>query len=237
MTRPSTAARAIAIVAFAALLAGCNAHRETTSSIPPDYRQRHPIAVKEGTRTVELFIGNRRGSLDPTQSAEVAAFAHTWRREATGGIVIEVPSGTPNARAAADALGEVRAILSASGVPAQAVEARAYRPKSPARLATLRLNYPKMVAEAGPCGLWPDDLGPSLNRGTFQNDGYWNFGCAHQRNIAAMAANPADLVQPREEAAIFAARRSTVLEKYRKGESTATVDPNANKGKISDVGQ
>ena len=33
------------------------------------------------------------------------------------------------------------------------------------------------------------------------------------------------------------ARRSTVLDKYRKGEPTATQNPDANKGKISDVGQ
>jgi pilus assembly protein CpaD len=35
----------------------------------------------------------------------------------------------------------------------------------------------------------------------------------------------------------LAGRRSTVLDKYRKGESTATVYPDASKGKISDVGQ
>src|SRR5688500_6309117 len=112
-------ARAIAIVGLAALLAGCKAHQSVTSTMPADYRQRHPIAVKEGTRTVELFIGDRRGSLDPTQQAEVASFAHTWRREATGGIIIDVPAGTPNERAAADALREVRSILAVSGVPGE----------------------------------------------------------------------------------------------------------------------
>ena len=28
-----------------------------------DYRLRHPIAIKEGARTVELFIGSNRGGL------------------------------------------------------------------------------------------------------------------------------------------------------------------------------
>jgi pilus assembly protein CpaD len=230
-------ARAIAIVGLAALLAGCKAHQSVTSTMPADYRQRHPIAVKEGTRSVELFIGDRRGSLDPTQQAEVASFAHTWRREATGGIIIDVPAGTPNERAAADALREVRSILAVSGVPGEAVALKPYRPDTPVKLATLRLNYPKMIAEAGPCGLWPTDLGPSLGAGTHENKEYWNFGCSSQRNMAAMAANPADLVQPREETAISAARRSTVLGKWQKGEATATQDPNAGKGKISDVGQ
>jgi pilus assembly protein CpaD len=94
-----------------------------------------------------------------------------------------------------------------------------------------------MTAEVGPCGLWPHDLAPSLGSGSHENREYWNLGCASQRNMAAMAANPADLVQPREEAPISAARRSTVLGKWQKGEPTATQDPNAGKGKISDVGQ
>jgi len=51
-----------------------------------------------------------------------------------------------------------------------------------------------------------------------------------------MVDNPADLVQPRGDTAAYAARRSVVLDKYRKGDSTATTYPNENKGKISNVG-
>jgi pilus assembly protein CpaD len=36
---------------------------------------------------------------------------------------------------------------------------------------------------------------------------------------------------------VYAGRRSVVLEKYRKGEPTATTNPEADKGKISDLGQ
>jgi len=48
---------------------------------------------------------------------------------------------------------------------------------------------------------------------------------------------PADLAQPRGEGPAYPARRSTILDKYRKGESTATTYPNAGAGKISDVGK
>jgi pilus assembly protein CpaD len=104
-------------------------------------------------------------------------------------------------------------------------------------LAVITVNYPQLAAQAGPCGEWPDDLGPSADRKHFENIQYWNFGCATQRNLAAMVANPADLVQPRAEGPIHAARRSTVLDKYRKGESPATVYPDATKGAISDLGK
>jgi len=235
------AARALLLAGVGFVLAACQHNPDTTTGIhdpaPPDYRQRHPIAISEGQRTVEVFIGRARGDLTPAQRADVAAFAHAWRRESTGGIIIDIPAGTENARAAHDAIQEVRALLAASGVPASAIATRPYRPVDPAIMANIRLNYPKMTASAGPCGLWPHDLGPTFDPIHNENGEYWNLGCANQRNLAAMVENPADLVQPRGETPVYAGRRSTVLDKYRKGESTVTTNPEANKGKISDVGQ
>ena len=235
-------AHAAAMLGLGAALSGCYSARPVVESYanesyPNDVRQRHPIAIREGERTLEVFVGTSHGGLTPAQRADVLAFAHRWRREATGGIVIEVPAGTANAAAAAGAQREIQAILLAAGVPANVAVARPYRPAHPAKLATVRINYPKMIAEAGPCGLWPHDIGPSLNGADWENRQYWNFGCASQRNLAAMVDDPADLVQPRGEAPIYAARRSTVLEKFRKGEDSATVSKGAKEGKISDVGQ
>jgi pilus assembly protein CpaD len=229
------ASRLAAIVLLAAALAGCNTVRETVDPVPTDYRLRHPITLQERNRTVELFIGTNRGGLTPAQRADVLAFAHVWKREATGGVVIDVPTGTPNERAAADSVHEIQSILGAAGVPPGGV--RPYRPSDPTRLATIRLNYPRIAAEAGPCGLWPNDLGLSEWNVEKENRPYWNLGCATQRNLAAMVDNPADLAQPRGETPTYSARRSVVLDKYRKGEGTTTNYPNANQGKISDVGQ
>lgn len=231
------AARALAILGVAVALSGCQTGREIVNNYPADERQRHPITIREGERTVELFIGAKRGTLTPTQQANVVAFAHAWLAESSGGIVIDVPAGTSNARAAADALHEIRSMLTAVGVPPAAIKARAYRPATPVKLATVRLTFPRMVAEAGPCGLWPKDLGPTIDSGDRENRPYWNFGCSQQRNLAAMVEDPADLVQPRGETSIYAGRRSVVLEKYRKGEGTATVYPDADKGKISETGK
>jgi pilus assembly protein CpaD len=224
-------------VVLSTMLAGCNTTEEVTGSVPIDYRQRHPIVLKEGPRTVELFIGEKRGSLTGTQRAEVANFAREWRREATGGILIDVPTNSSNAAAAASAVQEVRSILAGLGVPPQAVELRPNSPSVPNKMVTLRLHYPRVMADAGPCGLWPEDLGPTYNREHMENREYWNFGCASQRNLAAMVDNPADLVQPRGEIPPYAARRSTALDKYRQGQATATVYPDADKGKISDLGK
>src|SRR5437016_1857134 len=99
------AARAVLLLAGASMLAACQ-HQQITGvsdPAPADYRQRHPIAIKEGERTVDLFIGRSRGGLSPAQRADVAAFAHAWRRESTGGIIVDVPAGTENAHAAGEA--------------------------------------------------------------------------------------------------------------------------------------
>jgi len=228
-------ARLAAIVGCAAMVAGCNTTRELTGSTPTDYRQRHPIVVKEGPNTVELFIGEKRGSLTNAQRTDVIAFANEWRQEATGGILLDLPEGTGNASAAAVAAREVRSILTAAGVPPRAVTQRSHRPVNPGTLATVRLHYPKIKADAGPCGLWPEDIGPSWGNDYFENREYWNLGCAQQRNLAAMVDNPSDLVQPRGEAPAYTAHRSTQLEKYRNGQPTATIYPDADKGKISDI--
>jgi pilus assembly protein CpaD len=231
--------RAAALAALAIAQGGCmlTAKHEVTSTIAYDYRLRHPISIQEGDRIVELFVGMRRGTLTPTQRAELRALAQSWKREATGGIAIEMPTGTPNARAAAEAGREARDVLAEAGVPTPAISIRHLPNYEPSRLSTVKVAYPKMVARAGPCGRWPADLGPTSDTGYTHNEQHWNYGCATQRNLAAMVEDPADLVQPRAETPIYGARRTTVLEKFRRGETTATAAQNADKGKISDVGK
>ncbi len=233
--------RTAALLVGAALALGaCNHTRppEVTGSIPDDYRLRHPIAVQEADQSINIFVGNGRGGLSAQQRAEIVALGRTWMKEGTGAIVIETPTRTPNARAANDSLREIRSLLSASGIPPRGIVVRHYTPADAQVFAAIRVSYPRITASAGPCGVWPDDLGPSIkNKSYLENTDYWNFGCANQRNLAAMVDNPSDLVQPRPETPAYNARRTTVLGKYGKGESTATSYPDADKGKISSVGQ
>jgi pilus assembly protein CpaD len=229
-----------ALLGTSAALGACtHTDQDTpTGSIPVDYRQRHPIVVQEANRATEIFVGTGRGGLTAAQRSDIAGLGETWLRESTGGIVIDMPVNTPNARVAADSLREIRAILAAVGVPPRGITVRNYRPTDPRLFATIRVNYPRITADAGPCGVWPEDLGPSIkNKSYLENRPYYNLGCASQRNLAAMVANPSDLVQPRSEAPVYTGRRTIVLDKYRKGESTATVYADPDKNKVSNVGQ
>jgi pilus assembly protein CpaD len=229
-----------ALAGLSVALGGCNytSGEVVTASVPDDYRLRHPIAVEETNHSIVIFVGHARGGLSASQRADVMGLARTWVREGTGAIVADVPVDTANARAAASAFQEIQAVLAAGGVPAHGITLHHYHPNDPQTLPTIRLSYPKISAVAGPCGLWPADIGPSvLDPGYNQNKQYYNFGCANQRNLAAMIDNPADLEQPRSETAAYTARRSEAFEKYRKGEPTTTNYPEADKAKLSDTGK
>jgi pilus assembly protein CpaD len=227
-----------ALVGLSTALGACQQTADVTASVPYDYRLRHPIAVQESNRSIVIFVGHARGGLTGPQRTDVMGLAQTWLREGTGGIVAEVPVNTANARAAAATYQDIRSVLAAGGVPSSAITLRQYHPDGVGTLPTIKLNYSKMTATAGPCGLWPEDLGPNLeNSGYSENRPYHNFGCANQRNLAAMVANPADLEQPRPETPAYTIRRNAAFEKYRKGEPTTTTYPEQEKAKLSDAGK
>ncbi|MCP3461351.1 CpaD family pilus assembly protein [Bradyrhizobium sp. CCGUVB23] len=228
-----------ALVGIAIALGACTHTDEAvTASIPDDFKQRHPIAIEEQNRSIVVFVGHARGGLTAAQRADVMGLASTWTHEGTGAIHIDVPTDTPNARPAAESLREIQAMLAAAGVPPRGVLVRRYRPEDPRFLPPIRLTYSRIAAVAGPCGLWPEDIGPSSkNPRWFENKSYYNFGCSYQRNMAAMIDNPSDLEQPRPETPAYTMRRSEAFEKYRKGQTTATVYPEAEKAKLSDTGK
>ncbi len=200
----------VGLAGLTVMLGACThtADEVTTASIPEDYRLRHPIAVQEANQSVVIFVGHARGGLSAEQRADVIGLAQIWRHEAAG------------------------------GVPPRGINLHRYHPTDPRQMAAIRLNYPRMTAVAGPCGLWPEDLGPSIHDKSYlDNKSWYNLGCANQRNMAAMVDNPADLVQPRSETPAYPVRRTEGFEKYRKGTTTTTLYPEADKAKLSDTGK
>jgi pilus assembly protein CpaD len=230
---------ALALTGLSVMLGACNTTQEVvTQTVPTDYRQRHPIAVQEAKRSIVIFVGKARGGLSAAQHADVQGIARDWSREGTGSVVVDVPVDTANARPAAATYQQIRSVLTAGGVPSQAIVQHSYRPEDPGLLPTIRLSYSRIAAVAGPCGLWPEDMGPSLLDPEYnENKPYFNLGCASQRNLAAMIDNPADLEQPRSETPAYTSRRNIAFDRYRKGDPTATSYPESDKAKLSDTGK
>lgn len=94
-----------------------------------------------------------------------------------------------------------------------------------------RQRHPIMVGPQGAyvastCGLWPHDTGTGDARLDMMNRPHFNHGCASQANLAAMVANPNDLLGPRAEGPIDASRRQTAINRYRAGQSPHTPHEN-----------
>ena len=225
----------------ALFVCGCNTDQQVAGvpDVPSDYRMRHPITVTEADHTLATLHRRQSRHADRDATRAGARFranleARSHRRRVRS---ICRPAPSTNAQPAA-ALREINSILAATGVPPTAIVVRNYRGRGAhagdRSASPIRRSRRKPVRAA----LWPQDIGPSFNRDYFENQPYWNFGCASQRNLAAMVENPADLVQPRAETPAYTMRRTTVMEKYRQGAAPRlrhirTVQA----GKISDFGQ
>lgn len=194
-----------------ALLAGCatTTHKgDYIVSVPPDdYRVNHPIAIGEQVHTMVIPVGPHTAHLTPPVRSNIAGFAERFRSSGSSSLLVLIPTDSR-----AGISHQVRDTLIGAGVTPAKVDIRSYYPKAPG--APVRLAYSGMTASVAGCGKWPDQLEKDIH-----NRNYENFGCATQANLAAMVANPLDLKYPRGTTPPDAERRSTVLERYRRGEA------------------
>jgi len=99
--------------------------------------------------------------------------------------------------------------------------------------APVKVSFTQTVAKPPECGKWPENVGRND-----RNDTYHNFGCAQQKNIAAMVANPRDLLGPRPLDPRPSERGAVQWEKFIQGEPTgATRSEEEKKGNISEVAE
>jgi pilus assembly protein CpaD len=175
-----------------------------------DPEQRHPILVSQQPATLNLRIAASSDGLTPAQRARVLEFAGRSRASDAGNsrIVISAPGGSANEGAAMQAADEARRLMIETGYSETSIAVEAYH--ADGRDAPLRLSYMRYVAEAPECGRdWSENLARS-----YQNTPWPNYGCAGQRNLAAMVANPADLLGPRTMTSRDANRRDDMYSKY-----------------------
>jgi pilus assembly protein CpaD len=182
-----------------------------------DASQRHPIIVSQQPQSIELNVAASSRGLTPQQRADLLEFANHARASDAGNsrLVISAPGGSANEIAAMYAVGQIREVLSDNGFPEASIAVEGYH--ADGGNAPLRVSYLRYIAEGPACGAWPTNLAHEPN-----NLNYPNFGCANQKNLAAMVANPADLLGPRTESDRPSERRDTVWNNYVKGESSAT---------------
>lgn len=225
-----------ALAAASAALAGCHANRIVTNDGPPlAYDQRHAIKVVDSERTMKVYVGPGRGHLTDSQRAEIYRFAGDWHRRSTSVLSVRVPSGTSNEVATRDVLREIGSLIDHARVPRSAVQVSSYAPvQGSTELPPILMDFRELRAAVdSQCGLWPEDLGPASVPSHFENRTYWNFGCAYQKNMAAMIADPHDLAQPKGATPALAGRQVEDLNKYRTGQDPGTAWKASDGGKVA----
>lgn len=194
-----------------------------------ELEDRHPIHV--AVKGVEIKLSVRPGvtRLSRAQRRKVVRFLSSFKRQRRGLIEIAAPAGADNELATFDVLKDIRILLKRSGIPSSQVDFIPYNAKNQTKPA-IYMTYGKYVAKGPKCDVWPYNLVHNKN-----NVYYHNFGCAHQSNLAAMIANPEDLLRPRGASPRSSERRDVVIDKYIKGETTASQKSEDEKGTVSDV--
>jgi pilus assembly protein CpaD len=121
-------------------------------------------------------------------------------------------------------------MLVAAGLSEREITLDVYAADTPD--APIRLAYARWRAKPIVCGQsW------NVLTNTRDNQTQANFGCAYTANMAAQIADPRDINGPRTMDASDAARRATVLDKYRRGEVTASQADDKTRGNVTQTVQ
>jgi len=217
--RRALALKVMVASAMALALAGCKTTEDPTRVAGwtlVDSSQRHPILVSQEPTTHLIRVRNGGNGLTSSQRGQLVNFINHYRATDAGNsrLIVSVPSGAANEVAAMHAVGEVRALLNDHGFDQASISVEAYNAEG-AGDPPIRVAYMRYIAEPPQCGDWSTNLANDPI-----NLPYPNLGCAQQRNLAVMVANPADLLGPRSETPRSGERRDQVWGKYVTGQPT-----------------
>jgi pilus assembly protein CpaD len=199
----------ISALALSAALAGCATPQKprTEAAMVPTEQFKAKVEI----RPEQLLLTQHAAGPSDAQRAALFDMVNRWRSAPGGPIVVETPASATDAGFQATA--KIDAYLNGFGVREPQVQFRRYTADAGA---PIRVSFPIYVADIPKCGQAWDDLAQPKNFVAT------NFGCATAANIAAMTANPADLIFAQPPTPADAGRRTIVLEKYRAGEITSS---------------
>jgi pilus assembly protein CpaD len=212
---------------MAALLCGCatgghDDHARAEPAITPTEQ----FAIEVRPHADEVRLAAHVEGLSQAQQDALADLSQRWRDAGGGTVTIQAPTGG-DPRAVQETSVSARSLLITLGVPGDAVRTVAYDP-GPDHASPVIVGFASYKAVGPECGREWDSF-----THTGQNKPYENFGCSIVANMAAQIANPHDLIEPRRSDPADAGRRASILDKYRKGEPTASAKDAQASGAVS----
>lgn len=210
---------------LAALLAagGCSTPSGGDKMTFDDPLANHPIQVEPFPQSLRVSM-SAAGMAD-ADVPRFEAFVSDYQAHGNGKILISAPAGDT---ASAETTW-IADHINAMGVSRDQILVANHDAQGDGRV---ELNYVSYRASTAPCGDWSENLADTLDNKTDAN-----MGCAVQHNVAAMVADPRDLLGPRPMDGADADRRATVITNYEKGVPTAATKTADQSSAISEVGR
>lgn len=221
---------AICLVGASLLLSGClRPDEDHMEFFYISHEDRHPIHIKENMQELALQTNTRDG-LSDREKRRLKKFFYKYRQQGSEGIQVYIPRASEDKVSVVRAVETVKDLANSAGITRGYLDIRSFRTSYDDTL--LRLKYSYATASTPKCGDYSQNL--SVNDSNLH---YHNYGCATQKNIAAMLANPRDLKGPRgvESRGRSSERRDVIWDKYVKGETTVSQRSSDEKGTVSEV--
>ncbi len=213
----SMAIRSTATAIIAVALASCAGERlpDKLHGTMTDPTQRHPITVTAERASVDVAIGLGDSGAEAHALLDATGFLRAYARDGRGPLMVGVPRHGRSRGALSRRLRGLHQLIAKEGISRHRV--RTHRKTlNDGAADTITLSYERLAAVAPVCGDWSMDV-------TREADvlPYANYGCATQRNLATMVANPSDLVFPTREVPRGGDKRSSAYSAAIKDQGSA----------------
>jgi pilus assembly protein CpaD len=207
--KPEYVLRPLALAAV--LIAGSCSVGSNGPVVWEDGARNHPIAVEPSYRDLKIYYTGSADGMNADDTVKFDAFVADYRAHGNGSLGISVPSGSAS-RAAITYFGERAA---ATGISRDKIMISTREAGSDMRV---DVSYIAYTARSQACGDWSENEAFTIDNTTPKN-----FGCSTQHNLAAMVADPRDLLGPGAMGPVDTNRRAVVMDHYQKGETTQAI--------------
>lgn len=213
------------------VLGACASHAPTAT--PPEYLQgttldRNEIGVEKRTEFLEIDIDASATQLSLRDASRIENFIRLYRERGHGMLIMSLPQSSANPQLAVQAVAEARAAAYANGVNYEEIAGTTHGQGGAEPLVMAFQVYDAVK---------PDCLSMASYdyADASSNNDLPSLGCSVRNNVAAMIADPADLLGQREIGSGDAVRREVILTKFREGESTGSARSDAESGAVSEA--
>ena len=189
---------------------------------------RNEIGVAKRTEFLEIAMDPAASELSTEDRARIRSFVGVYAQKGHGPLVMSLPAASANPQLAVTAVAEARSIAWEKGVQYDEMSGSAHG-------AGETTSQPMIIAFQVYDAVSPECLQKSALdfSDVASNNNLPTLGCSVRTNLAAMIADPADLMGTRTIDQGSSDRRPIILEKFAKGESTAAVRAAQESGAIS----